>query len=155
MRILAEHGRDDGGAVPVEFSGELFFPGGVSASFYCSFRTQTQQWANIAGTRGQINLADFVLPFFGSETAFEVSTAVFRGGGCHFNMENHAVRFAVHEYSNSSPNAQETNMIRAFGQMVLSGTLEPHWGEIALKTQQVVDACLRSAQQDGKLVGVV
>jgi hypothetical protein len=28
-------------------------------------------------------------------------------------------------------------------------------GDIALKTQQVMDACLRSAQQDGKAVEVV
>src|SRR5262249_10185883 len=32
-------------AVPTEFSGELFFEDGVSASFYCSFVTETEQWA--------------------------------------------------------------------------------------------------------------
>ena len=153
-RILAQHGRDSGGAVPVDFSGELFFPGGVSASFYCSFQTETQQWANVAGTRGQINLADFVVPFFGSETEFEVSKTQLRKLGCHFNMENHAVRFAVHEYSNGTPDAQETNMVRSFSDIVLSEKLEPQWGDIALKTQQVVDACLRSAREDGKLVNV-
>src|SRR6266849_1607912 len=34
-RILAEHARNEGGPpVPVDFTGELFFPGGVSASYY-------------------------------------------------------------------------------------------------------------------------
>jgi putative Ig domain-containing protein len=43
-RILAEHVRKKGDTpVPVEFSGELLFAGGVSASFYCSFRTANQQ----------------------------------------------------------------------------------------------------------------
>jgi predicted dehydrogenase len=154
-RILAKQGRTDSRqAVPTEFSGELFFPGGVSASFYCSFLTEKQQWANVGGTRGQVQLADFVIPFFGCESAFEVSKPVFRVQGCVASMENHSSRFAVHEYSNSSVSAQETNMIRTFAQIVLSGKLEPHWGEIALKTQQVLDACLRSAQQDGKIVSV-
>ena len=45
-------------------------------------------------------------------------------------------------------------MIRTFARIVTSGQLEPKWGDQALKTQQVLDACLRSAQQDGKVVPV-
>jgi predicted dehydrogenase len=150
-RLLTQQGRSDSEqVVPIEFSGELFFPGGVTASFYCSFRTETQQWANIGGTRGQVQIADFVLPFFGSETSFEVSKAVFQVQGCQFNMENHSCRFAVHEYSNNWPNSQEANMIQTFSQIVLSGQLQPQWGEMALKTQSVVDACLCSSREDGK-----
>jgi len=155
-RILAQHGRSDAPEpVPTEFSGELFFPGGVSASFYCSFRNEHHGWANVSGTRGFLHVPDFVLPFFGSEVAFEVSNAVFRAQGCDFNMESHPRRCAVHEYSNSAANSQETNMIRTFAQIVTSGQLEPLWGDITLKTQQVVDACLRSAREDGKIVTVV
>ena len=65
-------------------------------------------------------------------------------------MEGHTRRFAVNEYSNSAPSAQETNMFRAFSQIVISGQLEPKWGESVLKTQQVLDACLQSARADGK-----
>ncbi|MBI1916967.1 MAG: hypothetical protein HYS12_19845 [Planctomycetes bacterium] len=71
---------------------------------------------------------------------------------CDFNMESHPRRLAVHEYSNGMPNAQETNMIRTFARIVTSGQLQPAWGEQALATQQVIDACLCSAQQDGKEV---
>jgi predicted dehydrogenase len=54
-------------AVPGEFSAELFFPGGVTASMYCSFLTENLQVSVIAGDRGYITLDDFVLPFFGAE----------------------------------------------------------------------------------------
>ena len=155
-RILAQHRRDENHQpVPVEFSGELFFPGDVSASFFCSFRTQNQQWVNLGGTRGSLYVPDFVLPFYGSEVVFDVSNPVFQVRGCDFNMENHIRRFAAAEYSNGTPDAQETNMIRTFGQIVASGRLEPRWGDLALKTQQVVDACLRSARADSKLVEVL
>jgi predicted dehydrogenase len=150
-RILTQHGRTDSTQpVPIEFSGELFFPGNTSASFYCSFRAENQQWANISGTQGYVQVPDFVIPFFGCESAFEVNTAVFRVDGCDFRMESHPRRFAVHEYSSGTENAQETNMFRTFSRIVISGQLEPSWGEIALKTQQVLDACLQSAREDGK-----
>ncbi len=149
-RLLARHGRRDSRhPVPLEFSADLLYPDGVSAAFYCSFRAENQQWAVVSGSRGYLTVPDFVLPFFGSEAAFEVNTPVFRVRGCDFNMEDHTRRYAVDEYSNSSPNSQETSMIRKFADIVLSGKTEPFWGEIALKTQQVLDACLRSASADG------
>jgi predicted dehydrogenase len=153
--MLAQHGGGEGGSpVPAEFSGELFFPGGVSASFYCSFRSENHQWAYVSGERGYVHLADFVLPFFGSEVAFEVNAPLFRVTGCQFNMENHARRLAVHEYSNNEANAQETRLIETFAAIVTSGHLEPRWGEQALQTQRVLDACLRSARENGASVSV-
>jgi predicted dehydrogenase len=154
-RILAQHRCEENGIpVPTEFSGELFFPGNASASFYCSFVAENHQWAYVSGDRGYVHLADFVLPFFGSEVAFEVNAPVFRVTGCRFNMENHTRRLAVHEYSNNEAQAQETRMIETFSQLVLSGRLEPRWAEQALNTQRVLDACLLSAREDGKAISV-
>jgi predicted dehydrogenase len=149
-RILSHHERGSGRPVPIEFSGELFFSGNVSASFYCSFRTENQQWAHVSGNRGSLHVPDFVVPFYGCETTFETNSPVLEVLGCRFNMKGHPRRFAVPEYSNNGPTAQETNLIRDFAQIVLSGQLEPRWGEIALKTQQVLDACLHSAWEEGK-----
>jgi predicted dehydrogenase len=149
-RILAEHARKEGDLpVPVEFSGELLFAGGASASFYCSFRTANQQTAIVSGTQGYLVVPDFVLPFHGSEVGFEVNRPEFRIQGCDFNMESQLRKFAVQEHSNSAADAQEANMIRAFAETVRSGKVEPRWGEIALKTQQVLDACLNSARDGG------
>jgi predicted dehydrogenase len=151
-RILNRHGRNDSEQqVPVEFSGELFFPDGVSGSFYCSFVAENQQWANVSGAKGAVHLQDFVLPFYGCELAFGVSKPVFRVQGCEFNMQGHERRYAVPEFSDGKPSSQESNMIRTFANIVASGKLEPAWGEQALKTQLVLDACLKSARDDGKL----
>ena len=120
--ILAEHRRPDSpAAVPTDFSAELFYADGVSASFYCSFLTEIQQWANVGGTKGSLYVPDFVLPRYGAEVAFEVSNPIFNVTGCDFNMEEHTRRFAVREYSNSAENAQETNMFRRFAELALSG----------------------------------
>lgn len=150
-RILAEHGSGTA-PVPMEFSAELFFPGGVSGSFYCSFRTENQQWAHVSGTGGWVHVPDFVLPFFGCESSFEANRPVFNVKGCSFHMESHARRHAAAEYSDGTPDAQETNMIRTFSELALSGKPDPSWGEIALKTQLVLDACLRSARDGGRLL---
>jgi predicted dehydrogenase len=149
--LLAEHHRPDSPApVPIDFSAELFFAGGVSASFYCSFVTEIQQWASVGGTKGSLLVRDFVLPWFGSEAALEVSNPVFNANGCDFNMEDHTRRLAVREYSNAAPGAQEAAMFGTFAALTLSGKPDPHWGDIALKTQRVLDACLRSARSGGR-----
>ena len=151
--ILAEH-RSPGSpaAVPTDFSAELFFANGVSASFYCSFLAQIQQWVNLAGTKGSLHVPDFVLPRHGDELTFETSNPVFTITGCDFIMEEHAQRFAVREHSHSAEDAQETNMFHRFAELVLSGKPDPCWGEMALKTQQVLDACLESARSGGCVI---
>jgi predicted dehydrogenase len=152
-RILAASETRSGKSVPLEFAGEMFFSEGVSATFYCSFVTDMQQWADVSGTHGRVHLRDFVLPYFGSEVAFELSNDVFSISECHFNMEEHTRRIAVREYSNNAPTAQESNLFRTFGQLVLTGKREPSWGEYVLQTQKVVDACLASARS-GKSVSL-
>ncbi len=150
---LAEQRRPDSpGPVPVDFSAELFFADGVSANFYCSFLTEIQQWAMLGGTKGFAYVPDFVLPRYGAEAAFEVSNPVYTVAGCDFNMEDHTRRLAVREYGNGSENAQETNMFRRFAELALSGRPDGWWGEIALKTQQVLDACLESARSGGGVI---
>ena len=138
--------------MPLEFSGELFFGGGASASFYCSFQTENQQWANISGDKGFIYLPDFVLSFYGAEASFYVTRTIFEPNVCQYNMTEHTRRIAVREYSNNAATAQESNLFRNFAGIAESGKLDPHWPEIALKTQRVLDACLSSANKNGELV---
>lgn len=144
-RILRSAG-DKPEGVATEFSGELFFAGGISSTFYCSFLTETEQWAHISGNKGLIRLSDFVLPYFGNEVRFELSRPVFAVRGCDFHMEPHARDIVIAEYSNSHATSQETNLFRNFGDIALSGKLDPHWPDIALKTQRVMEACLKSAR---------
>jgi len=154
-RILSQQSRSDSPhAVPTEATVDLLFEGGVSAGFYCSFLTENQQFAHVSGTRGNLLLNDFVLPYYGSEVAFHVANDHYQVAGTQFNMENHVRRVSVREYSNNASNAQETNLFRNFAEIVLSGKVDPYWPEISLKTQVVLDACLESARQNAELVTI-
>ena len=146
--------RHDGKAVPIEFSGELLFEQGVSSGFYCSFLTANEQCAMVSGTKGYLRLADFVAPFHGPELFFEVNNTVHDVRGCDFNMEAHWQRFAVAEHSNSHPTAQETNLFRNFASQVGTGALHERWPEMALQTQQVMEACFESARQESHLINI-
>lgn len=152
-RLLTAAGRADGGPpVPVEFSGEMFFADGVTAGFYCSFVTENQQWVNLSGTKGYLQVPGFVCPFFGSEVGFDIHNIRLVTRGCDFNMEDHARHVSVDEYGNSAPNAQETNLFRNFSNLALAQQPDESWGQIALQTQQVLEALLESARQDGQFV---
>jgi predicted dehydrogenase len=131
-------------SVPTDFSAELVFDGGVSAGLYCSFINFRQQWANVSGTKGYLQIADFVNPFYGSELGFEVINISLDG---HNNLPN-ARRVTVAEHSNGHPTSQESNMFRNFANQVFSGKLNNDWPMWALKTQQVMDACLESARRN-------
>lgn len=140
--------------VPTEFSGELFFDGGVSSGFYCSFVTEIEQWARVSGSSGLVHLDDFVLPFFGNEVEFNVSNPFFNVKGCDFNMEPRVRAMAVAEYSNSHATSQETKLFRDFAAQILSGKLNDSWPEIALKTEQVMTTCFESARQGSREITI-
>lgn len=153
-RLISKLGRNDSPApVPAEFSAELEFEGGVSASFYCSFLNALQQWVTISGTKGYLHVPDFVLPFCGNEIGFDVVRSEYAIRGCDFKMHEHRRRIVVPEHSNSAVHAQETNLFRNFAEQVRSGRLNESWPEMALKTQMVANACLHSAVSESSRVG--
>ncbi len=141
-RTLAARGRPDSPqGIPMEFVGELRWEEAeVSGSFYCSFQTENQQFMTLSGTKGYLHMPDFVLPFHGSEVGFEVTNSVFTVRGCDFHMEPRRRRVTVAEFSNSMPNAQESNLYRNFANQVRSGRLNREWPEQVLKTQMVMEA---------------
>jgi predicted dehydrogenase len=130
-------------SVPTDFSAELFFDGGISASLYCSFINFRQQWTHVSGTKGYLEIPDFVNPFYGSELNFQITNI----GQDGFKVLPETRRIAVAEHSNGHPTAQESNMFRNFAGQVSSGKLNDEWPMWALKTQQVMDACLEAAKR--------
>ena len=149
-RVLSEFaGGGGGGPVATEFSGELIFNGGVSSGFYCSFITELQQWVHVSGTKGSLRVSDFVLPERGSEIALEVNNPVYRIAGCDFDLEPGTRRLTVAEHSHGHAQAQETHLFRKFAEQIRSGRLNTEWPEMALKTQQVMEASLASARAGG------
>lgn len=106
----------------------------------------------MSGTKGYVQVDDFVLPYFGNEVAFEVGNHNFAADGCFFNMEKFFHRHAVSEYSNNNRNSQEAELFRTFAGLVRSGKCDGYWPEIALKTQRILDAALKSAHNGGAAV---
>ena len=158
-RMISETHPDDGtqsnpASIPLQISAELIFPSGVTASLYCSFETENQQWIHISGSKGQVMLEDFVLPYHRPHLDFTLNQPVFKTDGCQFHMEKHEQKITTDEYSDSHANAQETLLFRTFSELVLSGKTDSHWPEIALKTQQVMDAILTSARNGGREVSL-
>ena len=133
---------------PTELSGELFFGGGVSAGFYCSFLAPLQQWVSVSGQNGWLRLPDFVHPFDSYEPAFELNQSEVRvteAGG-------EKVPSGADRTASAHPTAQDTRMFRNFANQVFSGKLNDDWPMWVLKTQQVMDACFESALESGKPV---
>ena len=140
--------------VPMEFEGKLQYGDGTTSTFYNSFKTGHQQWAHISGTQGHVYIPDFVLPFGGDRTRFVLSKPAFQKSGCNFEMFENQEVFSVNESANSAVDSQETNMLRNFAQIVLSGNLDNHWPRIALQTQMLMDACMESSNHDGSTVEI-
>lgn len=145
-----EHGDQP---VPVEFEGSMLFEN-ASASFYCSFVTQHQQWTNISGTEGFISMDDFTLPYSGRKPRFEIVKSEFVTESCDFNMYQNSQLFEFDESANSGSDSQEANLFREFNQCVLSGTTDSTWPTASLQTQIVMDALMMSAQADQRPVEI-
>ncbi len=138
--------------IPMELSAELFFDDAVSAGFYCSFQTNNQEWAVVSGEKGYLRVEDFVLPFAGNDLRFETQQIEYRVNGCDVAMVSGPRQVSVAESSHGESDSQECNMFRTFSSEALSGALNPEWPSMALQTQIVMDACLESARNDGKLI---
>ena len=140
--------------VPVEFSGELLYPAGVSATFFCSFLAENAQWAVVSGTSGFLNLSDFVLPFAGEEPSFSVVKTKFVTAGLRSDMKAKQQIVSSAEPPNNAAGSQEANLFRTLSKIALSGKLEARWPDISLKTQKILDGCLASARAATKPVSI-
>ncbi len=141
-RILTEAGSRDGGpGSPLEFSGELFFEGGVSCGFYCSFLANGQQWITVSGEQAALRIADFVNTNDACEAAWEIGHERIPKDGSGMELG-----------SETKPDSQESRMFRSFAELVRGGQVDESWPEIARKTQLVVDACLASARSGNREV---
>ena len=144
-RILSQRGNALSPApAATDFSGELIFNGETSAGFYSSFLAEKQQWVDVSGTKGHFSVSDFVHPFSEHEPAFALNHREVPVKCCD----------CVGPHSDSRASAQDVSMFRNFANQVRFGRMNDAWPDMALKTQQVMDACFQSAQQGGALVNV-
>jgi len=100
-----------------------------------------QQWAVVIGEKGSLRVPDFVHT---------------RNPPC-FEVNGTPVRVKVPGATGRSPSAepfelghktaQDTWMWRNFANQIASGKLNKSWPMWSMKTQLVLDACLKSARQ--------
>lgn len=152
--ITSLKGSESDGEVPGEFTAELQFPEGVSATFYCSFLTENQQTVLLSGDRGYLSVDDFVLPFYDAEASWSTHRHVLEIDNCRWNYRRHSTRKAVQEYASGEANSSEVNMVRRLGEIHLSGQLDPHYPDLTMKTQRILDACRRSDAEGGKRISL-
>lgn len=124
-RVLDSVSAADGGEVMMACSGVLDFPGGASADFYCSFLSPLQKWLRVSGTEGNLHVPDFVRPLAEFDVDWEL---------------NHAGQPRTVEPAMRS----EPRMFETFARVVRDEVPRRTWADIALKTQIVQDACMRS-----------
>ena len=145
-RIVTRIERPGGdGFVPGEFIGELVFPSGVTAGFYCSFMTENQQLATVSGEQGYLTLNDFVLPFYDSKTNWQVHRHQLEIDNCRWSFRERSEAFSCDEYHSGEANAPEVKMLRTFGDIVSGKQRGDAFASRALLTQRVLDGCLESA----------
>lgn len=124
----------------------------VTTHFYCSFLTHHQQWVHCSGTEGTLRVQDFVLPYEGNQSVAYSEVCDFQQNGCHFIMKFDQQTLVASEASHAAPDAQEARMFARMGQIVASGQTESYWPEIAMKTQQIMDACRMAEQTPGQRI---
>lgn len=138
-KILRESDKGSGSlSVPLDFLGELVFEGGLTAGFHCSFVNALHQWAHFSGTHGNLRVDDFVVPDANRPVSICVDDR----------------RIEVSGSGAPGPHSQEAALFRNFAEQVRSGGLEETWPNLALATQQAMDACYASALDRGKTVSI-
>ncbi len=144
-RILSQRkGGTSPSTTPSDFSGEMFFDNDITAGFYNSFLTAYQEWVVVSGTNGLLRVPGFVHPASIHEPSFEVNGSEIKVRICECKGT----------HTESKVQAQDSRMIRNFAEQIFSGKLNEGWPMMALKTQHIVDACLESAKQGGKIIEV-
>lgn len=133
-RVLESVGHADGTETIMAFSGELDFPNGGTADFYCSFLSPLQKWLRISGSAGNLHVPDFVRPLQEFDIEWEL---------------NHVGEPRTESRGMNS----EPQMYKTFAAAAHADTPDRKWAEYALKTQMVLDACVRAAES-GRAVGM-
>lgn len=129
--------------VPTHATAELVFPDGMVSSFQCSFHHPTRQWADVCGPEGRLHVHDFVHGGW-EEATFDVDTGM--------TLKPMAAGVADGpETIRTTDCIQEQVMIETFSAIALGNAApDPFWPEVALKTQRVLDAIMRSGETDGR-----
>ncbi|XAR62219.1 D-xylose 1-dehydrogenase (NADP(+)) [Bertholletia excelsa] len=124
----------------------LYWKDGMTASFYCSFLTNLTMHLSVLGTKGNLHLHDFAVPFQENISSYYVGSQISEP--------------PVSERTVMNELPQEALMVKEFAGLVLGikgQGLKPEkkWPDICRKTQKVVDAVKASIEKGFEPVEIV
>lgn len=111
------------------FSGVMWFPDDIVASFDCGFETSARKWFEIAGTHASLICDDFTRPWNHEKTRFWV--------------HDHQGKAAEHV---APVQIQEHCLIAEFCRRVRNGEWDTDWAEESHRVQEVCSALEESAR---------
>ncbi|EWM25302.1 Glucose-fructose oxidoreductase [Nannochloropsis gaditana] len=120
--------KENADGVPYEFSGELLFESGCSATFFCSFLTHETQLAVLNGEEASVQYSDFVLPLPGRYLYFDVNHQSYQQEGLDQVVHSYSERHHVQEAGYGHPSAQEACMVRHLSDLSREGAGRPPSG---------------------------
>ncbi|CAN8238351.1 unnamed protein product [Cochlearia groenlandica] len=129
-------------------SAALQFGPTATAIVHCSFLSQLSTELTITGSKGSVQMNDYVIPYNEDTSCFHyTSGANFADMHIGWNMTPEKVTVDC----GGTEESQEAMMLKEFARLVLGikrGDLEPDrtWPEISRKTQLVVDAVKKSVE---------
>jgi predicted dehydrogenase len=141
-----------GDGVPGEFTGQMKFASGMTASFFTSFRCGNQQTALFSGADGYLSLDDFVLPFASASTSYEVQSHQVDIDRCRWHCRNRSETRRFDEYASGESSAQEVRMIQRMNEIVTSKKTDSSLAKRSLHTQIVLDAMRKSDAAGGRWI---
>jgi len=145
--------------VPLDAQVEIYFDEAkeVVCSYQCSFVHPFRQHAEVVGERKVITLDDFVLPRGPEEASFELETFPSGGFGALEDLDMRVV--TLKERIVARECQQEVRMWEKFASIVLAkrdrnekDSTWSDWPKMSAMTQQVMDACMKSAAAGGAAV---
>ena len=119
--------------VDFNLSGMLWFEEDRLATLDCGFDTAHRKWFEIAGTEASLVCDDFTVPTTEESSRFWIHGT---------DNEKHEIGHCI----------QEINMIECFSNIVINGSIETQWSDIAVKTMTICDALQQSARTEKVVV---
>lgn len=117
-----------------------------TATFVASFIHAEQQWARVSGTSKHLEIDDFVIPFEPS-SGFEIVSQ--KWGDKARRVERVVSMHSKTALPDPSRDSQESLMWEKFADLTHNRKGRAFWYLIALKTQMVTDACMKSLRNGG------
>ena len=132
--------------VPTHVVAQMRF-GKKTASFMCSFKAAFRNNAELVGQKAVISLEDFVVTGKLDAASYKVTQTT-------FGAKDETFPLVTLKEEELSTGVQHAKLVELFSDMVASGKLDESWPQQTYQTQLVLDAMVRSAEQEGAWISL-